>query len=439
MEKLKLRDTIILILLNLALFVGAGNIIFPPFIGLMAAGKVWIAAIGFFLTGVGMPVLAAIVMGPVNGSMFKVMEPMGKVVGTLLIVICYLCTGPMGATPRAATVAYDLSFTPFFHNAHYSWIYFVVYFSVIVFVTLHPTKLFEILGQILTPIKVVAIVALCFSVVGVSIDHDLVARGPYATTPFFEGLKQGYLTVDTFASLIFGTIMVNAIRSRGITKASSITFYVFTSAFFAGICLMIIYACLFRLGGASSHLVANPENGTDIIRPYVALHYGVYGKLLLAGLITIACIVAAIGVTSSGASYFSELTGQTYRLFVFLFLLMAFSIANLGLTRIIELSVPILLVIYPTIIILISLCWFYDRFNSPRLVAVPAAWLGFVFGLIDCFKNCGVDALVPRFYDSLPLAHQGLAWFIPCYALVAICFILDRWVLKGSARQLESA
>ena len=43
---LKSRDIIALGFMTFALFVGAGNIIFPPMVGLQAGEHVWTAAIG---------------------------------------------------------------------------------------------------------------------------------------------------------------------------------------------------------------------------------------------------------------------------------------------------------------------------------------------------------------------------------------------------------
>lgn len=52
-HQLKSRDIIALGFMTFALFVGAGNIIFPPMVGLQAGEHVWTAAIGFLITAVG--------------------------------------------------------------------------------------------------------------------------------------------------------------------------------------------------------------------------------------------------------------------------------------------------------------------------------------------------------------------------------------------------
>ena len=117
MNTFRIRDIVILGFMNFALFVGAGNIIFPPFIGLQAGTAVWTAAAGFLLTGVGLPVLTAIAMAKAGGALSAVTRPVGRLCGLMLAVICYLCIGPFFATPRTATVSYEIAIQSFTGSA----------------------------------------------------------------------------------------------------------------------------------------------------------------------------------------------------------------------------------------------------------------------------------------------------------------------------------
>lgn len=439
MKYLSIKDIIVLGMLNLALFVGAGNIIFPPYIGYMSGANLWSSAIGFLLTGVGLPVLAAIAMGPVEGSMDAITSPLGKKLGLAVILVCYLCTGPMGATPRAATIAYELAFKPFFHLGSYSWVFFLAYFGIIISFALYPNKIFALVGQVLTPIKVVALLILCLSVFTFSSDiSSNIAQGPYAVAPFSEGISQGYLTMDAFASMIFGIIMVNAIRSRGVTNHGLVIRYVAYAALIAGASLIFIYFCLFLVGAKSTWLVhGDITNGTQIINPYVVYHCGVAGKLLMSVLITIACIIAAIGISSSGSIFFNRIIGLKYSIMVFVINSVAFSLSTLGLTRLIAMSVPILLIIYPVFIILIIMSFFRNYVRSMPMVVGPACAVGLVCGFFDAFKSQGLEYLVPSIYTHLPFFGQGLAWITPCVTLVIIGLAFDYYSNKVSRAKLS--
>lgn len=75
---LKSRDIIALGFMTFALFVGAGNIIFPPMVGLQAGEHVWTAAFGFLITAVGLPVLTVVALAKVGGGVDSLSTPIGK-------------------------------------------------------------------------------------------------------------------------------------------------------------------------------------------------------------------------------------------------------------------------------------------------------------------------------------------------------------------------
>lgn len=49
------KDFLVIGLALFAMFFGAGNLIFPPYLGKAMGSKFLIAAIGFVITGVGLP------------------------------------------------------------------------------------------------------------------------------------------------------------------------------------------------------------------------------------------------------------------------------------------------------------------------------------------------------------------------------------------------
>ena len=110
MTSLRTRDIIALGFMTFALFIGAGNIIFPPIVAQQAGEHVWLAAFGFLITAVGLPVLTIMALSKTEGSIAILSSPLGKVASLLLTVVCYLSVGPLFATPRTATVSMRLVF-----------------------------------------------------------------------------------------------------------------------------------------------------------------------------------------------------------------------------------------------------------------------------------------------------------------------------------------
>src|SRR5690606_35226612 len=126
---LKTRDLIALGFMTFALFLGAGNIIFPPMVGHLSGDQLWYSALGFLLTGVGLPLLTVVALARVGGGMNALTSPVGKGAGILLGVLVYLTIGPLFATPRTATVSFEVGFAPFVGSGSMArGLYTVAYF-----------------------------------------------------------------------------------------------------------------------------------------------------------------------------------------------------------------------------------------------------------------------------------------------------------------------
>lgn len=67
MKELSKKDLLLVSLMLFSLFFGAGNLIFPPFLGQTAGAATWVAMAGFFITAVGFPVLGVIVVAKSRG------------------------------------------------------------------------------------------------------------------------------------------------------------------------------------------------------------------------------------------------------------------------------------------------------------------------------------------------------------------------------------
>ncbi|KAA5677930.1 branched-chain amino acid ABC transporter substrate-binding protein, partial [Klebsiella pneumoniae] len=107
-------DIIALGFMTFALFIGAGNIIFPPIVAQQAGDHVWLAAIGFLITAVGLPVITIMALSRMQGSIEIISSPLGRIASLILTVVCYLSVGPLFATPRTATVSYEIGFSSYF-------------------------------------------------------------------------------------------------------------------------------------------------------------------------------------------------------------------------------------------------------------------------------------------------------------------------------------
>ena len=425
MTSLRTRDIVALGFMTFALFIGAGNIIFPPIVAQQAGEHVWLAAFGFLITAVGLPVITIIALSRVEGSIQILSSPLGKIASLILTITCYLTVGPLFATPRTATVSYEIGFSSYLGTSSSSLlIYSAIYFSVVTLISLYPNKILDTVGYVLSPLKILSLTILGIAAMMIPTGFVPPAINNYIDSPVSEGFVNGYLTMDTLGALVFGIVIIQAIRSRGVSNPKLITLYAVIASIISGIGLTVVYLSLFKLGLGSHEVAANASNGAVILHAYVQHAFGDLGSIFLSAMIFIACMVTAIGLTCACAEYFSSITKIGYKVWVFILIGFSFIISNLGLTKLIAFSVPVLSAIYPPAIVVIMLSFGWKFFNHPRRVIAPVTAVSLVFGLLDGLKVANFE--LPYALTHLPLAEQNLAWLIPSLVVFVIAVVIDK-------------
>ena len=112
MNTLTYKELIFIIFMLFSMFFGAGNLIFPAFLGNSAGVEMWVSLAGFIITAVGLPILGVIAVGKA-GSLNTLSTRVHPWFTLLFPILIYLSIGPGLAIPRASTVAYEMSLKPF--------------------------------------------------------------------------------------------------------------------------------------------------------------------------------------------------------------------------------------------------------------------------------------------------------------------------------------
>ncbi|AEA83801.1 branched-chain amino acid transport system II carrier protein [Pseudomonas stutzeri] len=436
MNRLKGFDLLALGFMTFALFLGAGNIIFPPSAGMAAGEFIWRAALGFLLTGVGLPLLTVVALARVGGGMDRLTAPLGKFAGTVLAVAVYLAIGPLFATPRTAVVSFEMGIAPFSGNSGMPlFIYTLVFFAAMLFLVLNPGQLVNRIGKFITPVLLAALLVLGGAAIFAPAGEVGAVNESYRGAPLIKGFLEGYLTMDTLGALVFGIVIATAIRDRGVTEPALVTRYSMIAGVIAAIGLSLVYLALFYLGATSQGIAGGAENGVQILTTYVQHTFGTPGSLLLAVVITLACLTTAVGLTTACGEFFSALLPVSYRSVVIVFALFSLLVANQGLTQLISVSVPVLVGLYPLAIVLVALS-LLDRFwLSSSRVFVPVMAVTLVFGVVDGLAAAGLGSWVPALFTQLPLADQSMGWLVPVLVMLVLAVVTDR--LLGRAERVQ--
>ena len=426
MQTLRPRDLMALGFLTFALFLGAGNIIFPPMVGLAAGENLWSAALGFLLTGVGLPLLTVVALARVGGGMDAVTAPLGRLAGTLLGIAVYLTIGPMFATPRTATVSFEMGLAPYIgHGPGALLAYSVAYFGLVMLLALFPGRLIDTVGKLITPVLIVALAVLGGAALLLPAGSVLPSTGAYRQAALAEGFTQGYQTMDALGALVFGIVIVNAIKDRGVTDARLHTRYAIIAGVIAAIGLCLVYVSLMHLGAHSGSVLADASSGVQILLGYVQHTFGIPGLLLLSVVIVLACLTTGVGLVSACAAYFSALLpGASYRAVVVCLCLVSTLLANQGLQQLIAVAVPVLVAIYPMAIALVALSLLSGLWRSAPRVFAPVMLVALAFGLLNAAQALGLA--LPAWVERLPGTAMGLGWLLPVSATLLACALLDR-------------
>lgn len=438
--KLSIKEYIFLASMLFGLFFGAGNLIFPASMGQQAGAAMWPAVIGFCLTGVGLPLLGIASMGiSESEGLFDMSSKVSRGYGYFFTCALYLCIGPFFAIPRIATVSFQVGIAPLVSEQSQQLalgIFTLLFFAVVLFFSLKPSGILTWVGKILNPLFLIflgiLIVAAFLNPMG-SIAESA-PTGAYVEQSFFTGFLEGYNTMDALASLAFGIILINVIRDLGIKEPKTISFSTIKAGFFSTLIMAIIYCSLTVVGAQSRALMGiSPDGGSALYA--IATHYfGSFGGILLGITITFACLKTAIGLVTSCATTFAEMFPKTcsYKVYAIIFSIFSFAISNVGLSKIIEYSLPALLFLYPLTIALILLCLFGRFFKYRRCIFVStitatgiAAFLDFVLALPAGIKDAlPITDGIAGLSAMLPLSDIGMGWVLPAFVGLVIGVIV---------------
>ncbi|MET3319362.1 UNVERIFIED_ORG: LIVCS family branched-chain amino acid:cation transporter [Peribacillus simplex] len=437
-------DTLFIGLMLFSMFFGAGNLIFPPFLGASSGTSFWPAIAGFVATGVGLPILVLLAVSLVKGGAQTIGARVHPIFSTLFMVVIYLSIGPFLAIPRNANVAYEMGFKPYLgdsmNQSLFLFLFTAVFFTIVYVISLNPKKMETFMGRWITPTLLLAMVILC--VVGfVKLDAPFQApTDAYATGAFSKGFIEGYNTMDALAALAFGIVILTSIQQRGISDRKQLTRYTLKAGLIAGVLLSLVYISL-GVMGARMAADGSFENGTEILTVASTLLLGTGGKILLGVIFTLACFTTVVGLTTACGQYFSNLIPKAnYKTLILIVTLVGFILSNMGLNQILKVSVPFLVMAYPLTIVLIVLTFFSRHFKNPKKVYRSAMIFTGVFALIDGLNAFGLPlGPVQTFSDALPLSSYGMEWIIPALVGIASGLLLSQIGQAAQSEELESA
>lgn len=430
----KNKDTLTIGFALFAMFFGAGNLLLPPYIGLQIGDQVLVAIIAFALTGILLPFFGILAVVQSGNSLQDLGDRIHPYLAPVLGSIIMLCIGPLIAIPRTAATTYEVGLLSSFPEFSAVWSS-VIFFSITWALTIVPSKVVDIIGNILTPGLLILLLILI--VVGVFFPQGEYANYDATSLQAFSlGFTEGYQTLDVLASVIFAGIIIAAAQSKGYVDASAKSKVVIASGALAAFCLLLVYGGLLFLGATSG--VDDPEIGRSALLIHIALsNLGKYGMIAIALAIALACLTTAIALTSAVGTFFSQLSGGKvgYKTLVTVCCLISGVLAISGVDNIIQFAYPPLAFVYPIVITLVLYVVFFGQritSKTPYIGALMASTLVAVlslFKILNLWSESTLDLL-----NKIPFFSIDLGWVVPS----AVGFIIGLWIDKSRTNKLQS-
>lgn len=413
-------DSIVVGFALFSMFFGAGNVIFPPYLG-FGAGTQWVNGFLFyFIADIGLALFALFTLLKVGGSE-NITGRIGSVASNILMSAIILCIGPMVAIPRTAATTFEMSVAPLISGVS-PVIFSVAFFIVVLLLSIRQSAVIDVVGKVLTPALLIGLLVLIIkgiisplgSIVNPHVDSSFV---------IVNGIKSGYQTMDVLAALAFGIIILKSAQEKGYSDGRESSKMIRTAAVIAGALLLIVYFGLTYLGATSASLFSLGISRAELVIGIVEQLLGKVGLVIFAVVVALACMTTAVALVSSAASFFEKLTkGRlSYRVLVTVICVSSAVISNLGLDRIVAVASPILDIVYPPTLVLIALSWFGDRLSrGVYRWAVIGALIASVLSTLSLY---GVSVPI---VNTLPLASLGLGWIVPAAGFGIVAYVISR-------------
>lgn len=408
-QKSRLSATICMGLALFATQFGAGNLIFPPFLGRNTGSDWFTGFIGFFIMDVGLAAAAVFsVVANRKGDIDGVVGKIGRIPGKIMVTVIILCLGPAVCIPRTAATTYEMGVHLLFPSLPL-WLFGAIFFGIVLLFVMRPSKVVDIVGNYLTPILLATMTLLIvIGIVNPISESEIIAN----SVPLHDGILNGYQTLDGIGGVLMTLMLVTAATSYGFKKQSDINHMVAGADIISAVLLALVYGGLTFLGSTVS---AVPEfAGLEQAPLLIAITnrlLGNFGVVALTVIVLMACLTTAIGLSSVAGNYFEELSGGKikYKTTVVTIIVLSYAMSNVGLSTIISLAAPVLSVLYPPLIVLVVMA-FLEKFIKNDRVAGFAAYGALAFSLIDAANFGGT---LGTLMSALPFAEYGLGWITP--------------------------
>lgn len=409
-------------LLLFGIFFGAGNLIFPPSLGVQSGPNFWPAIGGFVLSGVGIAVLT-LVIGTLNpkGYIHEISQKIAPWFAIVYLVALYLSIGPFFAIPRTATVAYEVGISPLLPKDMTGLgliVFTTIYFVAAYLISLNPSKLLDRIGRILTPVfAILIIILIILGAFKYGSEATQQASAAYSISAFGQGFLEGYNTLDALAAVAFSVIAVTTLNQLGFKNKKEYISTIWVVGLIVALAFSAMYIGLGFLGNhfpVPADVIAKGNPGVYVLSQATQAIFGSTAQIFLAIMVTMTCFTTTVGLIVSTGEFFNNTFPKvSYKTYATIFTLIGYAIANLGLNAIIQYSVPVLQILYPVTIVIVMIVIVNKFLALSKIGMQVTVALVTIVAFASILGPLFKVQVVMNAVNALPFAQASLPWLVP--------------------------
>lgn len=426
-KEIRAKDLFVIGFALFAMFFGAGNLIFPPYLGLISGHQWWVGFLGFTITDAGLGLLAIIALSKYDGNLNALASRINKTFAIIISTAIILCIGPFLATPRTAATTYEVGILPIFGESVNRYLFSVIFFIVVFLLSIRSSKVVDIIGTFLTPSLLICMIILIIK--GIISPIGKISETSMIDNVLQRGITDGYQTMDALAGCMFALVVINAVKTRNYSSQRTEIKATILSGIIATVFLALIYGGLLYLGAQTSTLGIYDvsTDKTSLLVDITNTTLGGVGVYILGIITALACLTTAIGLISAAGNFFHDLSkGKiSYEAVVIICSIVSCIISMLGVNQIINISAPILEVLYPCTMTIVLLGLFNEKIKDDIVFKIPSL-VSLIFGFLFVLQEKELLGKFGQTLESFPLQQFGLGWVFPMLIGLLVSIIIAK-------------
>lgn len=424
MNKLSTKSLIVMSVALMVSHFGVGNFIFPAQLGQLTGRSWFIGVLGFTTVEALLPILAYLCVAKAQNDIRyiagKIIHPkFGLFFGSVMMLII----GPVFIFPRLATSTHEMAVMPMLSGIP-SFVTYLVFFGIVFYFSINPSKVIDKLGSILAPLLIIFVALLVFKGIFNPISTPTASQ---VASPYGTGFTTAYNTMDAIGAMLFGGFWLADLKRRGITDPKEQSNGIIKIGLLAMVLLALLHGSVVYLGASGGSELAGLSIGEIPVAITTKL-FGSAGITIFAFLLTLANLTTCVGIAATFANYFKNASNGKlkYKHLVITGLLIGFVLSNVGLSKIVRLTVPWLFLIYPALIVII-LGTLVGPLHKTRGALVGGVIMALIVGAIDALQVAGFNiTVIGSIQKMLPFSTSGFGWITPTVIGIIIGAVIYR-------------